>query len=105
MLDASDVADLLGDCFDFLATDEPCELVPAAGGDPIPFIHDLRSGELETEGNPARVQHELLVWVKEPLAVGSRYTYNGKTWTCGPSAHHKAGGRLAPLSYLLVREA
>lgn len=101
---ALDIQSVIHDCFDFLTTDNPTELTPAGGGDPIPFVHGLRSGDADTTENPIRVPKEFIAWTKEPLSMAGVYTYNGESWTAGEDNHHKAGNPLLTFSYLLTRQ-
>ncbi len=101
---AVDVQGLMHDCFDFLSTDEPTELQPAAGGDPITFMHGLRSGDVDATENSPRVPMEMIAWTKEPLCMAGVYTYNGESWTAGEDNHHKAGNPLMTFSYLMTRQ-
>jgi hypothetical protein len=47
-ISADALGSIFSDAFDYLATDEPLYLTPTGGGDPVLFMHGLRSGESTT---------------------------------------------------------
>lgn len=108
-LSAADLGSVFDEAFDFLATDDPLYLTPTGGGDPVLFMHGLRSNDVDDTDQDPVVSHEFIAWTKEPLAMGGTYTYNGETWTATRSNYHKAGAPVAPAApnmphnYLMIR--
>ncbi len=109
MIGALDLGCVFNDAFEFLATDAPLFLTPVASGDPVKFMHGLRSGDVDTTDQDPLVAHEFIAWTMEPLCMGGTYEYNGETWTATRSNYHKAGGPVAPTdpnmphNYLMIR--
>jgi hypothetical protein len=106
---ALDLGCIFADGFDYLATDDPLFLTPAAGGDPVKFLHGRRQADFEAIEQDPTVAVEFVAWTMEPLCIGGVYAYNGESWTVGSDDHHKAGGPVAPtnpntpFSYTLFR--
>ena len=84
----------------------PLELVPVAGGDPVPFTHDEREEELETLEDDGLGNEFLHVYTRSELVMGAKYTYDSDSWTVELHTHDRAGSTTGwPFGYRLRRHA
>ncbi len=86
-LDGGAWADRAKAFFDYLAGEEPLEVErwdedgDVAIGDPIPFVHDERTLDLESTGAGTLSDEELVIFTSSPLEEGVTYRYLSNLYT------------------------
>ena len=86
-LDGDAWADRAGAFFTYLAGQSPLEIerwdpeAEAAIGDPIPFIHDERTRDLEAVEAGTLTDEELVIFTASPLEEGATYRYLSESYT------------------------
>lgn len=87
------------------AADTPCDLTPVGGGAAIPFIHDHEA--LEPRVTEAGLLDEPTLWamIRQELATGGQYTWDGHTWTVMDVERDHMAGTACPHLHRLVRHA
>jgi len=86
-LDGDAWADRASAFFTYLAGQSPLTIerwdpsIGAAIGDPIPFIHDERTRDLEATEAGSLADEELVIYTSTPLAEGLTYRYLAESYT------------------------
>lgn len=86
-LNGSAWADRATAFFDFMVGEEPLQVerwdpeTDAAVGDPINFVHDERTRDLEATGAGTLADEELVIYTSSPLEEGGTYRYLSESYT------------------------
>ena len=73
--------------FGYLAGEEPLEIqrwdpeTETAIGDPLPFVHDEETTDLEAVESGTLEDEELVIFTSAPLEAGVTYRYGSKLYT------------------------
>jgi hypothetical protein len=86
-LDGAAWADKASAFFTFLAGSSPLEVTPwdpetdTAAGDPVTFVHDERTRDLEAVEAGTLTDEELVIYTSSPLEEGETYRYLAESYT------------------------
>lgn len=103
-LDGAAWAQWAGGLATYLAGDpdssERLELVPAAGGDAVPFVHDAHVATVDRDDSVSPIRAATMIaYVGEELGLRTVYTYAGRSWTVEEVETDRAGSPSAAFPY------
>jgi hypothetical protein len=89
----------------YTAGETPDLLVPVAGGDGVPFVHDKVERTAEATDGGLVTEGLLTVFTAVRMPIGTVYTYSGRTWQVATQEHDRAAGSDWPHKHELVQHA
>lgn len=96
-LDGPAFASMASRVLGYLKGADPCMVVPFGGGAGVAFVPERETHRAEAvEGGGLVDASELVGWFAAVLTIGSKWTYNGRTWLVAAVAVGKAAGSSWP---------